>query len=269
MNIVTYLFGENDFPNLTPNCKLVGKYVDLSTPALIKRFIKVYRGQVVPEGGYYCDGRHLLNSSVISTLMPSEYKRVFQELLRVMARTSVEFRVVIPKRIDDFINPSLTIKPVARVDKYINVVSRPISLFAEELPTYDAWELSIFTMFEAVFPEQVYKTTVGSVNPATEHSLVAFLNRLVKSPLELSNIMGVNSLRIDPVRNDVSRRLYIMYSFIDVHNHIWKIQMPGTMKRREQILDIIDGITYAGMAYDDLPPGMSDAALPWGLICVN
>lgn len=268
MNIVTYLFGEPKFPELSSACKLKATFVDLSTVPLIRRFLKVYRTQVTPPGGYYCDGSKLLSKSVISACITSEYQRVFMELLRAMAFAKFEFRVVVPKRLDDFLPNDPELKSVVFQHGDTSVATRRTTMFANELETYDPWELAIFSKFEAVFPEKVYCTTPDKVTGEEENRLFSGVFHLAKSPLELTRIMGVNSLRIEPVRNYTSR-LHIQYSFIDVYNNPWKIVMPGIMRRREQIIETIDAISFEGMGYDDLPPGMSDAALPWGMICVN
>lgn len=268
MNIVTYLFGEPKFPELSPECKLKSTFVDLSTVPLIRRFLKVYRTQVTPPEGYYCDGSKLLSKSVISACIMSEYQRVFMELLRAMASAKFEFRVVVPKRLDDFLPNDPALKSTAYTHGNITVATRPAIIFANELMTYDPWEMAIFSKFEAVFPRVIYTTTPEKVSVEEENRLLSSLFYLTKSPLELTRIMGVNSLRIEPVRNYTSR-LHVQYSFIDIYNNPWKIVMPGIMRRREQINDIVDDIEYEGMSYDDLPPGMSDAAMPWGMICVK
>lgn len=268
MNIVTYLFGEPKFPELSPECKLKSTYVDLSTAPLIRRFLKVFRTQVTPPGGYYCDGSKLLSKSVISACITSEYQRVFMELLRAMAFAKFEFRVVVPKRLDDFLPNDPSLKATAFNYGETTVVARRTTMFANELNTYDPWELAIFSEFEAVFPKVVYRTTPGKVTAEEENELLCRVFNLTTSPLELTQIMGVNSLRIEAVRNYTSR-LYIQYSFIDVYNNPWKIVMPGLMRRREQLLETIDAIEFEGMRYDDLPPGMADTALPWGVLCVN
>lgn len=268
MNIVTYLFGEPKFPVLSPECKLKSTFVDLSTIPLIRRFIKVYRTQVTPSGGYYCDGSKLLSQSVISTLITSEYQRVFMELLRATASAKFEFRIVVPKRLDEFLPNDPELKSTAFTYDAISVVAKRATMFSDELHTYDPWELAIFSRFEAVFPSYTYSTTPDKVNAEEENQLLSQVHRLAKSPLALTGVMSINSLRIEAVRN-YTARLYIQYSFIDVYNNPWKILMPGIMRRRDQIAEVIDSIEYEGMSYDDLPPGMSDASLPWGMICVN
>lgn len=269
MNTITYLFGESKFPELSEDCKLKGTFVDLSSVALIRRFIKVHRNQVVGPDGFYCDGRHLLGGSVISALLTTEYMRAFQELLRITARMTHTFRIVVPTRLDDFLPRDNEIKARILRKGEVTVSSRPMQLFKHELSSYDAWDLSILSNFEAIFPEKVYSTTVDGKSTESEEMLTTYVNELVKSPLELSRILGVNSLRIEPVRGDYHRRLFIHYSFIDIYNHAWRIQVPGKIRRREQILDVIDAVSFNGMKYDDLPPGMADAALPWGLVCAN
>ena len=269
MNTITYLFGEPKFPEVSPGCKLTGEFVDLPTVGHIRRFLKIYRNQVTPPGGYYCDGRKLLSGSIIGALMPSEYMRAFQELLRAMATAPFPFRIVVPKRMDDFINPDPAIKSMGFRDGQTQVVARPMSVFAHEINKFDAWELSIIASYEVVFPDFVYEVQSHEIDETFEQTYLAQVYKLASSPLILSNVLGINSLRIEPVRNAGNSQLFIHYSFIDIYNHIWKIIMPGKMRRREQIRDVIDNISFAGMTYDDMPAGMADASLPWGLIHVN
>lgn len=269
MNIITYLFGEPKFPELSPKCKLQGEYIDLPTVAHIRRFLKIYRNQVTPPGGYYCDGRKLLSGSIIGALMPSEYMRAFQELMRAMASAPFQFRIVVPKRMDDFISRDPAVTPTCYRDKQTQVFTRPMSIYSQEIGTFDTWELSIISLYEVVFPEFVHAAMANEIDETHERTYLAHIHKLAPTPLVLSNILGMNSLRIEPVRNANSSQLFIHYSFIDIYNNIWKVIMPGKMRRREQILDIIDSISFAGLKYDDMPPGMADASLPWGLICVN
>lgn len=269
MNIITYLFGEPKFPDVSPDCKLTSEFVDLPTVGHIRRFIKIYRNQVTPPGGYYCDGRKLLSGSLLGALMPSEYMRAFQELMRVMATAPFTFRIVVPKRMDDFISQDPTVKTTCYRDGSTRVVARPMTVFAQEVSAFDKWELSIISQYEVVFPRFVYSSTAELVDGHYEKTYLANVYKLASSPLELSTFLGVNSMRIEPVRSANTHQLHIHYSFIDIYNHIWKINMPGKMRRREQILDLTDSISFAGMKYDDMPPGMAEASLPWGIICVN